>query len=226
MKIFILFAVIFLLAESVIGNDIASQSTYITSTTTGNWSLKQQYYDRENNDVIWTEDGQIRGKLRSLKTVTIEDFVPLSCNANLGTTNCQSWMSIYGRSVRYQQRVTIPCGVCILMDHPEPTVTFLQGIEIIGKIVFPDKYKIIIQTSVVVVQGELIIKSKSQRIDGRPNIKFIFTGETNQTFVPVENNINACGGKDIPCNVGKKAIVVAGGTIQGTTVVETNTISL
>jgi hypothetical protein len=145
----------------------------------------------------------------------MRDFVPLSCNSNLITTTCKSWLSVFGSSTLYSTRVVIPCGQCIRMDLQGGSLTLQQGIDIIGKLVFPNGYKLSLAASIISVQGELEIQAK-KIIDGVPNIKFTMIGNFNKTFTPIGENARACNGA-LTCAVGKKVIVVAGGkvTIDG-----------
>jgi hypothetical protein len=108
------------------------------------------------------------------------------------------------------------------MDHPGPEVTFLQGIDIIGKLVFPSdepQDPITFYTTSITVQGELDLQSTLTPVTGTPNVQFIMTGEKDkQAFRPVGENIGACSTYDFSgnCPVGRKAITVAGGKVTRT----------
>ena len=145
----------------------------------------------------------------------MRDFVPLTCNSNLSKAPCKSWSSTFGTSTTFSTRVTIPCGQCILMDSEEGRLTLQQGIDIIGKLVFPDGLKMDLSASIISIQGELEIRA-TKTVDGIPNIKFTMIGNFEKTFSPVGENSKACNGA-VTCKVGKKVIVVAGGkvTING-----------
>ena len=145
----------------------------------------------------------------------MRDFVPLSCNSNLAKASCKSWSSTFGTSTSFSTRVTVPCGQCVRMDLQGGRLTLQQGIDIVGKLVFPDGYKIDLSASIISVQGELEMKA-SKTVDGVPDIKFTMIGNVEKSFVPVGENALACNGAKT-CNVGKKVIVVAGGkvTING-----------
>lgn len=177
-------------------------STSIINSTIESWSPSMTHHSAKREKVTRKLQGSTR------------DFVPLSCNMNLNTTFCESWLSVYGNSSEYIDRVYIPCGRCILMDTTVPIITFRQGIDILGKLVFPESYQVVVQTPLVVVQGELELVSASKPVNGISDITFVMTGEANQTFLPVDSNSDACGLGN-PCAVGKKAFVVAGGRIQG-----------
>ena len=138
----------------------------------------------------------------------VADFVPLSCNAVFST--CVPWSKTFGTGATQVARVVVKCGACITMDHPGPTLTLQNGLDIQGKLVFPDNYKLQIQSPLIVVQGELQMQA-SKPVDGVPSIRFIVTGSSDQFFTPIGSNANACGGS---CNVGKKSITVAGGKVN------------
>jgi G8 domain len=141
----------------------------------------------------------------------VEDFVPLSCNSLLSTATCKSFITVYGSSASYEQLVTIKCGECITMDHPGTSVEFKAGLDIQGKLIFPDRYRIKISATMIAVQGELQMTS-TKPVDGIPDVTFTMTGNTSQNFVPIDSNAAACDGA--PCVAGKKAIVVAGGKVN------------
>lgn len=146
---------------------------------------------------------------RSLET---EDFVPLSCNRNF--KRCESWTKTFGTDAKHSQRLIIGCGKCVEMDFGGPTLELLGGLDIQGKLVVPDKddYRLTIEATMIVVQGELEITS-TKPVDGDPMIRFVMIGEEDEFFTPVDENANACGDSE-DCNVGKKGIVVAGGTVN------------
>ena len=145
----------------------------------------------------------------------MRDFVPLSCNSNLIKAPCKSWSSTFGTAITYSTRIVIPCGQCIRMDLQGGSLTLQQGIDIAGKLVFPDGYKINLSASIISIQGELEIQA-TKTVDGIPNIKFTMIGNFDKTFTPIGENARACNGV-ATCAVGKKVIVVAGGkvTING-----------
>jgi hypothetical protein len=101
-------------------------------------------------------------------------FVPLSCNREV--VPCQSFVKTFGADSIKADLVTIPCGQCFTMDHAEPTITFRQGLDIQGKLVFPDSYRIRVVSPLIVVQGELVIVSQKQ-VDGEEQVVFTLTGE-------------------------------------------------
>ena len=143
------------------------------------------------------------------------DFLPLLCNAKLASATCRTWSSAFGTGDVHTNRVIIPCGQCITMNHAGAVLDLRDGLEIIGKLVIPNKVKVDIKTTTVVVQGELLMTS-SKPVDGKPDITFTLNGSNDRiTFTPIDRNVNACNGA-ATCTVGKKSIVVAGGQINGT----------
>lgn len=151
-----------------------------------------------------------RTTMRSLQAAT--DFVPLSCNANLASASCATWTSRFGSGATLSSRIIIPCGQCITMNHPGPTLTLQGGIDVQGKLIFPtSKVNLIINTPLVVVQGLLDMRA-TKPVDGIPSIRFVLTGGNEQTFNPIGSNANVCGGGK--CSVGKKSFTVAGGRLS------------
>ena len=142
------------------------------------------------------------------------DFQPLLCNAGLASATCKTWSSTFGVRNTHFKRVVIPCGQCVTMNHGGATLDLRAGLEIIGKLVIPNKTRIHILTTTVVVQGELQMTS-SKPIDGNPDIKFTLNGNSDIKFTPIDRNAKACHGV-ATCSIGKKSIVVAGGKLNGT----------
>jgi G8 domain len=154
-------------------------------------------------------------EIRNLQVDGMRDFKPLTCNSALATAQCVPWTTKFGTSTVYPTRVTIPCGQCVTMDLAGGILNLQGGIDIIGKLVFPNGYKLSLTAPVIAIQGELQMTA-SKPVDGIPNIKFTMVGLNDMYFTPVDVNANACKGV-ATCNVGKKSIVVAGGkvTIRG-----------
>ena len=150
---------------------------------------------------------------RQLQDDGMKDFVPLACNANLPSATCSSWSSKFGNAASYSSRVVIPCGECVTMDLAGGSLALLDGLDVYGKLVFPDRYKLNLSTTMIAVQGELEITA-SKPVDGLPNIKFTMIGnDDTMTFTPIDVNANKCKGVST-CDVGKKGIVVAGGKVN------------
>jgi G8 domain len=162
-------------------------------------------------------DLQVNGEHRATVEMSSEDvtrnFVPLSCNNNISATVCHKWSTKFGTTRIYNNRVIVPCGECITMDHIGD-ITFNDGLDIVGKLVFPDGYNVNVSSTMIVVQGVLEMKS-TQPVTGTPSIRLTMIGNnTENSFTPVYENANVCGIST--CVVGKKGIVVAGGTVDST----------
>ena len=152
----------------------------------------------------------------------VADFVPLRCNQDvihMDTQLCTSW-SNYFSAFTFTSRVVIPCGVCLLIAHNDDsmnsiTLTFQDGLDIQGKLVIlgHDDYIVTIQSTLIVVQGELVVNTTDQTVDGNARVRFILQGNQEQSFEPVEENALACDYGTQPCHIGKKAFVVAGGAV-------------
>ena len=151
-------------------------------------------------------------KRQSIRELATADFAPLTCNNNLAAATCLSFSDTFGDDAVQTERVIIDCGTCITMDHPGPTLSLLDGIDIRGKLVFPNRYKLTMESTIIAVQGELEMTSVKQ-VNGKPDVVFVMTGEQDTFFEPHGSNSEACDG-DL-CKAGKKAIVVAGGKVTG-----------
>lgn len=142
---------------------------------------------------------------------SVDDFSSLNCNNELDTAKCDPWTELYGAEQLVSDKVIIECGKCVEMDLPEPQLTLLEGIDIHGKLIFPDGYDLILRTPVLVIQGELEMYS-TKAVDGTPSVRIILIAGGEDTFVPIDNNEGKCGGES--CFIGKKAVVVAGGKVN------------
>ena len=99
------------------------------------------------------------------------------------------------------------------MDLSAPNLDLLGGLDIQGKLVFPDRYKLTLKAPYVRVQGELQMTS-TKIPNGEPDVKIVLTGTDEELtkFIPADSNSEACADDD--CSVGKKPIVVAGGKLN------------
>lgn len=169
--------------------------------------------------------GSIRGALVANETSVVQFtphkrklqsglFTSLDCNAELESEHCDAtWTSQFGSNqALHSLPVVIPCGQCITMNFPGEKLQLQGGLDIQGKLVFPDGYKLELESPYIRVQGELHMTS-SKIVDGNPDIRVLLTGtDTDKTaFRPADSNADLCQG--IPCQVGKKPIVVAGGRL-------------
>mmetsp|Transcript_21116 Transcript_21116/g.30168 ORF Transcript_21116/g.30168 Transcript_21116/m.30168 type:complete len:1724 (+) Transcript_21116:152-5323(+) len=159
-------------------------------------------------NVVYTNEKE-QQQHRDLQTLGNASFVPLSCNSPMQSP-CDSFSSV-GASYTTSGLLTIPCGKCVTMDITDNrTLTFTGGMRIIGQLDFPNS-AVVIKTSSVIVEGELSMVS-TDPITGTPKIKVILTGSAPVIFTPSTPNQMACGLQG--CNVGPKAIVVAGGKLN------------
>lgn len=142
-----------------------------------------------------------------------DDFVPLGCNSKLDTAICSSWSTRIGKQNVHTKRVTVQCGECVRMDHAGETIVFEKGLDIRGKLVFPDGYKIQVFSTMITVQGHLEMTA-TKGVDGKPAITFTMIGDdANLTMTPIGENKLKCNGGQT-CPVGKKSITVAGGNVN------------
>jgi hypothetical protein len=166
------------------------------------------------SDFDWKQDHRSLQGMHS----NHNDFVPLSCNepaCNNGTT---LWSEQGYRPER--KTVVIPCGLCVTMDFDDSDTLILPlGLDIQGTLIFPDGYRITIETPFVRVQGVLeMIATKS--VTDEPSVRILLTGADSSltSFVPVGENEFACSAMGAstasPCTVGNKPIVVAGGRLN------------
>jgi hypothetical protein len=147
---------------------------------------------------------------RNLQSLINVSFAQLSCNDPMQSP-CDTYSAV-GASYTSNGRLTIPCGKCVTMDITDnSTLTFSGGMRIIGKLNFPNEAIVIIRTTSLIVEGELSMTS-TDAITGSPKVKFIMTGTAAVTFTPSAPNSMVCGTSG--CNIGPKAVVIAGGKLN------------
>mmetsp|Transcript_28188 Transcript_28188/g.33374 ORF Transcript_28188/g.33374 Transcript_28188/m.33374 type:complete len:219 (+) Transcript_28188:176-832(+) len=94
------------------------------------------------------------------------------------------------------------------MDIAGAELLLKGGLDIQGKLLFPDGYKLILKTTHIVVQGELEMTA-TRAVTESPDVEFILFGKDSLLkFNPLAPNSN------MNRSVGKKSITVAGGTIN------------
>lgn len=200
----------------------SSSSTSASATPLSRRRIAEMYYmygDEDgtlpyNDDYNPPDGGTSAVELRS----PVDDFVPLSCNANLPQATCVRWSVYFGTSAVHNVRLVVRCGDCVTMDFG-PSLTLNDGLDIHGKLVFPENYAITLYTAGIVVMGELEMQSTRAPITSTPLIRFVMIAEDeNRAFVPIGENAAACGRLALAgssCVVGKKSITVAGGKMNG-----------
>jgi hypothetical protein len=165
---------------------------------------------RGNSSMSASEAGDSEALTTTLSRRLVENFVPLRCNAAIGKAPCSSFVTMFGNGAVRSNRVIIPCGKCVTMDYPGPQLTLNDGIDIRGKLVFPDGYRLTVRTNLVSVQGELEMRS-SKPVDGNPDVRFVMQGTESASFAPISSNAAKCGGN---CDAGARSIAVAGGKVN------------
>lgn len=149
---------------------------------------------------------------------TMPTFVPLACNANVDKVKCDTWSDRFGVRTTFSDPVIVPCGECILLDRTisGSTLTFEDGIDIRGKLVFLEGTTINIRTPMITVQGELQMYAARKPVNGIPSIHILMTGQNDkQAYIAIDENSNKCSDDGTArCEVGKKSITVAGGKVN------------
>jgi hypothetical protein len=173
-------------------------------------------------------------------SASIGDFHPLACNSNLENAPCN--VAVSSNMPTGSNPLVIRCGECYIFDLPGNEVNFPGGINIKGKLKFPDNRKITIRTTFVIVQGEvsdksflliyhtficlqtnscfwmvqLEIRSTHNSINAdNESVVFNITGTNDIKFNPTDiPNENACSQQpNGECNLGPKPFFIAGGKL-------------
>jgi hypothetical protein len=171
-----------LLSSWTTGTAAATTSSSSTSSLRGRSDMNSTL----SNDVVRIvstkhEHHQKRLLQQAVPADDMKDFQPLTCNRNLASAPCGTWSSRFGTKTSHTERIIVPCGECIVMDHTATAdLELLGGIDIIGKLVFLDGYKLNLSSTMIVVQGELQITS-TKPVNGIPDIKLTMIGNDNAT---------------------------------------------
>ena len=173
----------------------------------GNWFRSSR---SEDATVDTTQPGR---RSRLLSDYTGTSFNALTCNANMATS-CEAWSTMPESYTEIVSNIiTIPCGACVDMDWTDLSTTFtLGGLNVIGHLNIPDTARVAIETPFVYVQGKLAIDQVAGDVTGTPNVRITMIGDTDNLLVPHDENSASCPSEG--CNVGPKAIVVAGGQLD------------
>lgn len=143
------------------------------------------------------------------------DFTPLSCNAELDVSQCNTespTLSSFLENADTSQEVLIPCGTCASVDITDgSTVTFPSGLNIEGMLYFPSTSNVVLETTHIFVQGKL--KMDPPEPTSSNSIRIRMVGTDDQYLHPHEDNAASCD-EETGCSVGKKGIVVAGGQLD------------
>lgn len=165
-------------------------------------------------------------------------FAPLAC-AEPQCSVQSTWTA-----ANYQPlagTVVIPCGHCVVMDYRSngtaaapsnrSTLVLPHGLDIQGRLVIPGNayryLRLTIVTPFVRVQGQLTMDATRSLVGAESNVLILLTDDSGSggppasaptAFVPAGNNQYACSaaasGPPELCEVGSKAIVVAGGRLD------------
>eukprot|EP00756_Hemistasia_phaeocysticola_P061756 Hpha_TRINITY_DN5169_c0_g2::TRINITY_DN5169_c0_g2_i1::g.193063::m.193063 len=138
-------------------------------------------------------------------------FMPLSCNADLSNAACTVWSS---KSFDLSSTVTVPCGECVTVDVAGD-LNLAAGLNVVGKLVFPStRSTLTITTPFIFVQGELVVEELVSPVipspDSKLRVKLVGTDGVTLTTHPLQSHMKCASG----CSVGKKPIVVAGGSLN------------
>lgn len=169
------------------------------------------------DDWHW-RNGSSSGSSRKLQEGP-KSFRPLDCNAVKCGKGTTTWKTLGLNPAA--NPVVIPCGMCVTMDFDaSPFLELTYGLDIQGTLIFPNASRLTLKTPFILVQGNLELDSL-RTVSDDPDVKFLFTGKNQQSFLPADNNKFICSadGATTPsrCRIGFKSFVVAGGrvTIRG-----------
>eukprot|EP00559_Dactyliosolen_fragilissimus_P007792 CAMPEP_0184861662 /NCGR_PEP_ID=MMETSP0580-20130426/6290_1 /TAXON_ID=1118495 /ORGANISM="Dactyliosolen fragilissimus" /LENGTH=1463 /DNA_ID=CAMNT_0027359231 /DNA_START=285 /DNA_END=4674 /DNA_ORIENTATION=- len=106
----------------------------------------------------------------------------------------------------------IPCGVCAIVDYTNgDTVEIPRGINVEGMLYFPPTANVELRTPHLYVQGNLKIDAPNDDDGNKIKVHMIDTGYE-QFMIPHVENEDQCSA--VGCNFGKKAVGIAGGTLD------------
>jgi hypothetical protein len=148
----------------------------------------------------------IRG---SSATASMMSYEALSCNVDIHSCDIASSTPlstlVTANTNSSSSHVVIPCNTCAYVDYTdEEVVTLPNGIDIVGRLIFPPSADVELKLKALFVQGVLDM----EKLDGDNQVIVNLYGEEEVTFYPHEST-----GLD-GVNIGFKPIVVAGGQLN------------
>lgn len=157
--------------------------------------------------IVSSDGNEEAPRALSVASAKIGTFSRLQCNP-VTWSDCTTLVSNNLPSLG--EPLIVPCGQCYTFDVMG-NATF-DGINIVGKLLFSNNHKAVINTPYVIVQGELELSADENISPANQATKFVLTGTQDVIFNPTEApNQSACGAG---CNLGVKPFVVAGGEVK------------
>ena len=151
-------------------------------------------------------------------------FQPLSCNGQLTSADvdCVPTSPNYAGTLSdllaaadtaAGEQVVVPCGWCAVASTTDGSTLDLSGggLNVEGMLHFPPSANLTVVTPHVFVQGVLQMDPPDTDLANTVRVRLV--GSDDQYLVPHEENAMACD-PAVGCNVGKKAVAVAGGRLD------------
>ena len=135
-------------------------------------------------------------------------YHPLTCNVNIDSCDIAaatplSTLVASASATNSSSHVIIPCNTCAYVDYTDGEVVSLpNGIDVVGRLIFPPSANVEIKLKSLFVQGMLDI----EKPQGDNKVVINLYGEDEVTFYPYESTNGV--------NIGFKPIVVAGGQLN------------
>lgn len=144
--------------------------------------------------------------LFSSATASMVSYNPLSCNVDIHSCDIASATPLSTLiTTAPSSHVTIPCNTCAYVDYTDgEVVTLPNGMDVVGRLIFPPSANVEIQLKALFVQGMLDMVKPHE---GNQVVISLY-GDEEVTFYPHEST----GLEGV--NVGFKPIVVAGGQLN------------
>lgn len=173
--------------------------------------LDELMYDEIDPAEEEQEGGGVFRRRRSLL------YAPSSCNDGVETEPCLDFSSLVEAALSADSAAVVPCGECYAVDYDDSsTVTLPNGLDVLGRLRFPETASVTINTTSVVVQGLWDMEKPA----AGNKVKITLYGTEEKTLY----HMSKCGGEghenalDLECtdveNVGKKPFIVAGGKVN------------
>lgn len=153
---------------------------------------------------------------------SMDMYGPLSCNTNAMPPilspkcleNAIPLSSLVSSASSSSQRVIIPCGKCVHVDYTDGSTVTMPGdgsLSVQGRLYFPPVASVTLNATAIFVEGVLDIPT---RIDEGNMVKFALYGYQNRYYYPYGKCAYGDDGCTHKMSVGKKPVVVAGGTVD------------
>ena len=155
---------------------------------------------------VSTVPSPVRGAMTMYQTPSCNTVDIETCDVSTATP----FSSLVASAAASNSRVVVPCNTCAVVDYTSyETVDLPEGLDVVGRLIFPSTANVMLNATSVFVQGMLDLETPDE---GNRVTVNLYGGVEEVYFYPHDQ---CDGGYDPSCehreNLGFKPFVVAGG---------------